>query len=68
MDLALVIVSLFLGIILWAAVAKVFTIAADVRRLVMLELCAQGAFPKAYGDAYRIRVAEKIRLPDSAIR
>ena len=42
MDLALVIVSLFLGIILWAAVAKVFTIAADVRRLVMLELCAQG--------------------------
>jgi hypothetical protein len=68
MDLVLVLLSFILGIFVLVAVGKLFTIAHDLRRLVMLELCSQGAFDSKYCDAYKATVAEKVRVPFSAIQ
>jgi hypothetical protein len=68
MDGLLFVLSLVLGIFVLVAVGKLFTIAADLRRLVMLELCSQGAFEPNYCDAYRATVADKVRVPFSAIQ
>jgi hypothetical protein len=68
MDLLLILLSFILGIVFLVAVGKLFTIAADLRRLVMLGLCSQGAFEPKYCEAYKMKVASKLRLPDSAIR
>jgi hypothetical protein len=68
MDLLLVLLSFILGIFVLVAVGKLFTIATDLRRLVMLELCSQGAFEREYCDAYKKTVAEKVRVPFSAIK
>jgi len=68
MDLVLVLLSFILGIFFLVAVGTLFTIAADLRRLVMLELCSQGAFEQEYRDAYKMKVASKVLLPSSAIR
>ena len=68
MDLVLVLLSFILGIFFLVAVGKLFTIAADLRRLVMLELCSQEAFEAKYCEAYKMKVASRVRLPDSAIQ
>ena len=68
MDLLFFILSVVLGIFVLVAVGKLFTIAHDLRRLVMLELCAQGAFEPKYYDAYKTAVADKVRVPFSAIQ
>jgi hypothetical protein len=68
MDLVIGFLSFIFGIFVLIALGKLFAIAQDVRRLVMLELCSQGAFEKEYWDAYKTKVASKLRLPDSAIR
>lgn len=67
MDLLLFILSFFLGIFVLVAVGKLFTITHDLRRLVTLALCSQGAFEPEYCDAYKKTVAEKVRVPFSAI-
>jgi hypothetical protein len=53
MDLLLFILSFFLAIFVLVAVGKLFSIAHDLRRLVMLELCSQGVFDPKYCDAYK---------------
>ena len=68
MDGLLFVLSLVLGTFVLVAVGKLFTIARDLRRLVMLELCSQGAFEPKYSDAYKTTLAEKVRVPFSAIQ
>jgi hypothetical protein len=68
MEFILAVVSLALSIFVLVAVGKLFAIAHDLRRLVMLELCSQGAFDPKYCDAYKATVADKVRVPFSAIQ
>jgi hypothetical protein len=63
MEFILAVLSLALSIFILIAIGKLFSIAHDLRRLVMLELCSQGAFEPKYCDAYKAAVADKVRVP-----
>jgi hypothetical protein len=60
METLVFLVSLFLSIFVLVAVAQLFTIRKFLHRLLLVELCREGVFEKAYCDAYKRELAAAV--------